>query len=125
MGYAAQYGFKPLVELLLEKKAPVNTQDNNGRTALHLATENNRKECVKMLLERGNAEANLTDIYGLTAGLLAGFRGQGLQQWSLFTKGAWKNRFAVEDTVAVPAVPPLPVGGGSSGGNSGNTVTSS
>jgi ankyrin repeat protein len=43
----------PVVKLLLKKGANVDAKDNNGDTALKLATTANNAEVVKLLKEKG------------------------------------------------------------------------
>jgi hypothetical protein len=63
---AAQYGKTEVVELLLDRNANINQQDNNGKTALHAAAECGEIGVVKLLLDRG-ANINQQDNNGKTA----------------------------------------------------------
>mmetsp|Transcript_18679 Transcript_18679/g.46656 ORF Transcript_18679/g.46656 Transcript_18679/m.46656 type:complete len:201 (+) Transcript_18679:386-988(+) len=115
---ASYYGYQSLVDLLLERKAEIK-QDDEGRTPLFRAVEAQRWQIAKTLIEKG-CDANVTDKHGCTAYHMAAFKGLGTQSWWLYCKGAWKNRFALEDTVgeeepaaAPPAeAAPVPAEGG-------------
>lgn len=64
---AAVTGQLPLVQLLVEKNADVDKQDNvHGWTALMQATYHGNKEVVKYLLNQG-ADVNLRAKNGYTA----------------------------------------------------------
>jgi cytohesin len=63
--YAAMYGRHEIAELLLERGADPNIQDNDGDTPLHLAAANGYSEIVKLLLEHG-ADPNVQDYGGMT-----------------------------------------------------------
>ena len=62
---AALYGRKEVVELLLDRKAEINSTDNGGGTALHYAAMNDHKDVVELLLTN-NAEVNATNLDGDT-----------------------------------------------------------
>jgi ankyrin repeat protein len=51
--WAAYYGYKEVAELLLKSGADVNAKNNDGLTALMLASSYGRKEIVKLLLDNG------------------------------------------------------------------------
>lgn len=50
---AATVGHKPIVDMLLEKKADVNRQDDDGSTALIYASLYGHNEIVRTLLAHG------------------------------------------------------------------------
>ena len=66
------YNISRVVSLLLEKGANVNTQNENGYTALMLACDNENidLDIIEMLLEKG-ADLNIRDSKGRTALMLA------------------------------------------------------
>lgn len=72
---AALFGHLPGVKLLLERGAPVNTKDVNGRCALHHATLHENYE-VAYLLIRNGANLSLEDDIGSTPIDLAILHGQ-------------------------------------------------
>lgn len=53
----------PMVELLLERKADVNSQDSKGVSPLHMAAFEGRPNLVRLLLKTG-ADPNLRDRHG-------------------------------------------------------------
>jgi len=55
----------------------INSQDEKGRTALHLAIEKNHVESVYILLDEG-ACANVRDIWGNTPLTIAAKKGHSL-----------------------------------------------
>jgi serine/threonine protein kinase len=62
---AALYGRKEVVELLLGRKAEINSTDNGGGTALHYAAMNAHKDVVELLLAN-NIEVDATNLDGDT-----------------------------------------------------------
>ena len=62
---AAEYENWDLVRILLEKGVDVNSRNECGETALHIAVKNEFITPVKMLLEAG-ADVNIVDSYRLT-----------------------------------------------------------
>jgi ankyrin repeat protein len=54
--YCATYGSRECLELILQKGAFINKQDNSGRTALHYACRSANNSCIEALLE---AEADV------------------------------------------------------------------
>ena len=50
--YVAHKGYKNILELLLSKGASINKVDKNGKTALNIARENNKKNIVELLERR-------------------------------------------------------------------------
>lgn len=64
---AAFRGKLKVLKLLIEKKADVNIQDENGYTALHHAAMNNDVEVAKRLIEgRANIYAKTSWLFGKT-----------------------------------------------------------
>jgi len=63
---AAAAGKTAEVQALLEKGAPVDTVDKNGRTPLMLAAQHGQAETVRLLLAKG-ARAHARDKSGFTA----------------------------------------------------------
>lgn len=64
------------MELLLNKTLDVNTQNNFGRSPLHLAAEGSSEEIMEQLLEHG-ADVNLRNNFTLTPLLLSIIYGKG------------------------------------------------
>eukprot|EP01035_Chromulina_nebulosa_P040781 gene40781-55129_t len=62
---AADWGYRDVVTLLLERGAHPNLADKNGKSPLHSAVDKGHRNTVAVLLERG-ANPNLTDNYGDT-----------------------------------------------------------
>ena len=50
---ASQNGHGDVIELLLEKDVPVNTQNTNGTTAIYLGSQNGQSSVVSTLLNNG------------------------------------------------------------------------
>lgn len=63
------------MDVLIAHKAPLETRDVFGRTALMLASGSGHVEAVRLLLRRG-ADADSTDQHGLTAMEMAVAQGQ-------------------------------------------------
>lgn len=61
-------------QLLLEKGADVNCQDEDGRTALSLACEMGHLDVVKLLVQF-NADPDISDVWGNSALMYAAFSG--------------------------------------------------
>uniref|UniRef100_UPI0026312A47 ankyrin repeat domain-containing protein n=1 Tax=uncultured Brachyspira sp. TaxID=221953 RepID=UPI0026312A47 len=59
---------------LLDKCADINAKDNDGKTALMLASSNGDLEVVKLLIDKG-ADVNAKDDYNRTALMLASYNG--------------------------------------------------
>ncbi len=73
---AAKNGSAPLLKLMLDAKADVNTTDANGTTPLMLAAASGNADAVKLLLDRG-ADVNARDITnGQTAVMFAAAAGR-------------------------------------------------
>ena len=57
-----------IVELLLAKEGiDVNAQDEDGETALMIASQWDKSEVVKLLLAKDGIDVNAQDTYGFTA----------------------------------------------------------
>ena len=59
--YAAQYGHKEIVQLLISKGANVKAKTDDGRTPLHSAAAKEHKDIAELLIEKGadvNAKSN-------------------------------------------------------------------
>ena len=54
---------RKVVEWLVERGANINTQDENGFSALHIATQERNSEMVSYLLQNG-ANVNIQDKFG-------------------------------------------------------------
>jgi len=63
--FAAKRGHTGIVELLLERKAAVDTVDQNGRAALHLAAAHDKTEAVAACL-RAKADVDAIVCWGFT-----------------------------------------------------------
>ncbi len=70
----AKRGYKDIVQVLLVKKADVNSINNDGHTALILAAESGHYEAVQLLLAH-NADVNEADKFGYTALIVASTHG--------------------------------------------------
>ena len=47
--YAAEYGYCDIIKILAAKGANLKAKDNNDKTALNLAQENEHKEAAKLI----------------------------------------------------------------------------
>jgi hypothetical protein len=65
MRRAAEIGDVAQVRMLLDKRAPIDARDDNGRTALMLAVLHGQSDAVDVLLARG-ADPNAADAHGTT-----------------------------------------------------------
>ena len=65
MYWAAFYGHKPVVRLLLKNDAKIDCADSNGWTPLWAACQEGQDATVRLLLEKG-ASVNHADIEGVT-----------------------------------------------------------
>ena len=63
-------GHEDIASLLIERGAKVDTQDNRGRSALMMATENSHADMVTILVSKG-ADPARADKKGVTAEKLA------------------------------------------------------
>jgi len=64
--HAAQWGHTSVVQVLLERQAQVNVQDNHRNTALHHAATQGHTHTVKELI-RCKADQNIKNHVGATA----------------------------------------------------------
>ncbi|MEI8044967.1 MAG: ankyrin repeat domain-containing protein, partial [Verrucomicrobiota bacterium] len=62
--YAARFGKKDIVELLLANKADINAKNKDGRTPLHQAAERSDGNLIELLLAH-KAEINVRDANGV------------------------------------------------------------
>ena len=62
---ASQNGNGDVVELLLKKKVPVNTQSTDGMSAIFIASQNGHSSVVSTLLNNG-ADPNIVQNNGTT-----------------------------------------------------------
>jgi len=65
--YAAYKGYTDIVKLLIENRANLNIQDENGLTALMWAIEKENNEIAKLLINSDNIDLNKQDKNSLTA----------------------------------------------------------
>jgi ankyrin repeat protein len=63
--WAAEYGRNPVVDFLLQRGVPLETQANTGQTALHWAVIGAHVDTIKLLLDRG-ASLEAENAYGGT-----------------------------------------------------------
>jgi cytohesin len=97
--WAALYGQKKVMELLLATKADVNSLDEDGFTPLHWAATFNQSDAVKLLLAN-KANMNLkVPKYGWTALRLAVIHGHMATAEALLNAGADPN---VKDEENIP-----------------------
>ncbi len=76
MHLAAARGRKAVLEFLWSKAADMDTEDDEGRTPLHLAAANGHVDCVRLLVDKGEAFMDGTEgIHGFTAVEMAACRG--------------------------------------------------
>ncbi|KAL6708878.1 hypothetical protein ACN47E_002285 [Coniothyrium glycines] len=68
LAVSPQYGHTRVAHLLISAGVKVNAQDNDGNTALHIATHS--KACVEVLLKNG-AKPHIVNLDGLTPLLFA------------------------------------------------------
>ena len=61
MGFAADYGHKEIVEFLVHHGCDINAKDNDGDTALSMATKKGHDEIVKFLRSQPNIALNTDD----------------------------------------------------------------
>jgi len=63
--WAAEYGRNPVVDFLLQRGVPLETQANTGQTALHWAVIGGQVDTIKLLLDRG-ASLEAKNVHGGT-----------------------------------------------------------
>ena len=73
---AACGGSVHTADLLLDKHAPIDSRDNRGRTALHLAIDSGNGSVAELLIERG-ANLYAKDMFGWLPAHYAVFAGDG------------------------------------------------
>lgn len=59
------------VELLIDRGAAVNMQDDAGETVLMIAARHGDLPCMQLLIDKGGADVNLTRLDGYTALMIA------------------------------------------------------
>jgi len=64
--WACEYGRNPVVDFLLQRGVPVQSQANTGQTALHWAVIGGHADTITLLLNRG-ADLEAKNAYGGTA----------------------------------------------------------
>ena len=95
---ASLNGHRAVVQLLLEKGAPVNAKSNENITALLMASERGHKDIIQILLDKG-ADVNAKDSDGLSPVLLAAQKGYKDVVTLLLNQGADGNvRAKIKDT---------------------------
>ncbi|XP_045162511.1 ankycorbin-like isoform X2 [Mercenaria mercenaria] len=62
--HAVRYGHKEMLECLLSCGIGINHQSENGSTALHVAVENGKHECLKILVKQKGVDLNIKDCSG-------------------------------------------------------------
>lgn len=93
---AAYYGHLNLVEFFLDNKAPLDVQDIFGQSPIYRATEAGRYDVVKLLVER-KAQTNLIDTDDVNVHHMAAFHGMpAMADWLMY-KGAWRNRYQLDE----------------------------
>mmetsp|Transcript_21464 Transcript_21464/g.50008 ORF Transcript_21464/g.50008 Transcript_21464/m.50008 type:complete len:206 (+) Transcript_21464:80-697(+) len=93
---AAYYGHYNLVTYFLDIGCKIDPVDNFGQTPLFRAADAGRDEVVDLLVSR-KASTNMLDSDSVTVQHCAAFRGMpDMSKWLLY-KGAWKNRFSMEE----------------------------
>lgn len=93
---AAYYGHVNLVEYFLDKGHPIDVVDQFNQTPLFRAVDGCRHDVVEILIRR-KAQTNFLDSDEVTVQHCAAFQGMpSMSQWLLY-KGAWQNRFAIDE----------------------------
>lgn len=93
---AAFYGHMNLVVYFLDNGHEIDCKDDFGQTPLFRACDGGRIEIVEHLMKR-KADPNLIDSDCTTVQHLVGFQGQSDNSDWLLYRGAWKNRFSIEE----------------------------
>lgn len=93
---AAYYGHVNLVEYFLDKGALMDATDIFGQSPIFRAIDGGRHEIVKILVER-KAQTNLLDTDDVNPHHIAAFGGMPQMAHWLVYKGAWRNRFSIEE----------------------------
>ena len=61
---ATKYGNITVIEYLIEMGHEVNVKDLKGRTPLYIAGIHHQFDCMKLLIQKGNADINILDNEG-------------------------------------------------------------
>lgn len=93
---AAYYGHENLVQYLVEAGHDIDCIDEFGQTPLFRACEASRIPVIEYLLKKG-ALTTFIDSDNVSVSHLLGFQGQEKNAEYLLYKGAWKNRYCVEE----------------------------
>lgn len=93
---AAFYGHVSLVEYFLDKGHPIDVADIFGQSPIFRAIEGCRHDVVKLLVER-KAQTNLLDNDDVNPHHIAAFGGMPQMADWLIYKGAWRNRFSIDE----------------------------
>jgi ankyrin repeat protein len=93
--YAAKRGHGDIISLLLQKNADVDVQSNRHSTALMTALEEDKLECVRLLLAVDGIDVNAMDDDGATALSKAALKGHANIVMSLIEHGANVNAVGV------------------------------
>jgi len=113
MHEAAYYGHINLVEYFLDKGHNIDVADKYGQTPLFRAVDGGRHDVVELLIKR-KAATNTLDADDVTVHHCAAFQGlPSMSQWLLY-KGAWKNRYALDENARPKEK--AEAGGGAGGG---------
>mmetsp|Transcript_40690 Transcript_40690/g.73529 ORF Transcript_40690/g.73529 Transcript_40690/m.73529 type:complete len:209 (+) Transcript_40690:61-687(+) len=98
---AAYYGHVNLVTYFCDIGCKVDPVDNFGQTPLFRAADAGRDEVVELLVNR-KAQTNMLDHDSVTVQHCAAFKGMpDMSKWLLY-KGAWRNRFSMEEGASDP-----------------------
>ncbi|WP_353274112.1 ankyrin repeat domain-containing protein [Wolbachia endosymbiont (group A) of Ennomos erosarius] len=62
--FAAEKGYKNVVNALIDKGADVHAEDKNGKTPLHLAIFKNKENVVELLSQKGAKVDATIPLYG-------------------------------------------------------------
>lgn len=64
--HAARYGHTDMLCYLLSAGVDVNHQSENGSTAMHVAVENAKLDCLRALVKQRGIDMNIKDVSGLS-----------------------------------------------------------